>query len=205
MKLDATASFSIILVLLFSYLLGSIPFAYIVTRWKSGADIRNLGSKNAGATNVARTMGKIPGLMVLILDFAKGVGAVLLAQRWTESETWGAAAGFFAMLGHSFPVFLHFRGGKSVATGGGAFMILAPLAVLTSILVFIVTVSFVRVVAIGSVLAAACFPLFAWVYGGSPGVAAWGGVSASLIILRHKQDLFEGFRDLERKRDPRDA
>lgn len=205
MKLDTTASFSIILILLFSYLLGSIPFAYVVTRWKSGADIRDLGSKNAGATNVARTMGKIPGLIVLILDFAKGVTAVMLAHRWTESETWGAAAGFSAMLGHSFPVFLHFRGGKSVATGGGAFTILAPLAMLTSILVFILTVSFVRVVAIGSVVAAACFPFFAWIYGGSSGVVVWGGVSASLIILRHKQDLMEGFKDLGRKGDPRDA
>lgn len=205
MKLDTTQSSSVLLVLLLSYLIGSIPFAYLVTRWKTGEDIRNLGSKNAGATNVARTMGKIPGLLVLILDFAKGVIAVMLAQRWTGSEAWGAAAGFCAMLGHSFPVFLHFRGGKSVATGGGAFIILAPLAMLTSILIFILTVSFVRVVAIGSVIAAACFPLFAWIYGGTPGVVAYGGLSALLIIVRHKQDLIQGFKDLERKREPRDA
>lgn len=194
-----------VLILLISYFLGSIPFAYLVTRWKSGEDIRNLGSKNAGATNVARTMGKIPGLLVLILDFAKGVIAVILAQRWAGSDTWGAAAGFCAMLGHSFPVFLHFRGGKSVATGGGAFMILAPLAMLTSILVFILTVSFVRVVAIGSVLAAICFPLFSWIYGVTTGVVACGGLSALLIIVRHKQDLIEGFKDLERRREPHDA
>jgi acyl phosphate:glycerol-3-phosphate acyltransferase len=195
----------IVLILIAGYLLGSIPFAFVVTRWKSGKDIRDLGSKNPGATNVARTMGKVAGLIVLILDAIKGLAAVLLALSWTGSETWGAAAGFTAMLGHSFPVFLNFRGGKSVATGGGAFMILAPIVMLTSILIFIVTVSIVRVVAIGSVIAAAFFPLFAWIYDGTPGLVAWSSLSASLIILRHKQDLIQGLKELRRKPEARDA
>jgi glycerol-3-phosphate acyltransferase PlsY len=194
-----------ILILPGSYLLGSIPFAYLITRWKSGKDIRSMGSGNAGATNVARTMGKLSGLIVLILDAGKGIASVLVAQSWTGNDVWGAAAGFFAMLGHSYPIFLHFRGGKSVATGGGAFMTLAPLAMLGSIFIFIVTLSLVRIVAISSVIASASFPVLFWVFGGTPGLIAWAALSALLILYRHKQDLTEAFKEIQAKREPRDA
>ena len=105
-----------------AYFIGAIPFSYLITRWKTGGDIRNLGSRNVGATNVLRTSGKLPGLVALILDVGKGITAVYLGGALGGNEIWGAVGGFFAVVGHSFPVFLNFRGGKSVATGGGAFL-----------------------------------------------------------------------------------
>src|SRR3989442_772692 len=96
-----------------SYLIGSIPFSFLITRIMTGQDIRKMGSGNVGATNVARTTGKVPGILALLLDVGKGAACVFLVRACTQSLFWAAGAGFFAMLGHSFPIFLKFRGGKS--------------------------------------------------------------------------------------------
>jgi glycerol-3-phosphate acyltransferase PlsY len=188
-----------LILVLGSYLLGSVPFAYLITRLKTGKDIRQMGSGNVGATNVMRTTGKAAGLAALILDTGKGAAVVWLGTWLTGQPVWGAIAAFAAMVGHSFPVFLGFRGGKSVATGGGAFLVLSPFAMLCSIGVFILTVAAVRIVALGSILATACFPLFAWLFGTEKPVVLWGALSALLIVVRHHANIRRMLRGEEKR------
>ena len=154
-----------------SYLLGSIPFGYILVRLFRGQDIRRSGSGNIGATNVARSS---PGLgaLTLVLDAGKGLLAaylaILIANRTRESSDDNrlylmmSLAALFAILGHIFPVWLSFRGGKGVATAVGAFSLLAPYAMLGAVGVFLVVAFASRYVSLSSVAAAAVFPLFAW-------------------------------------------
>lgn len=182
-----------------AYFLGAIPFSYLITRWKTGGDIRNMGSGNVGATNVLRTTGKLSGLAALILDVGKGAAAVYLGRVLGGNEIWGAVAGFLAIVGHSFPVFLKFRGGKSVATGGGAFLVLCPLGIISAIAVFIVMLLIFRIVSLGSITASASFPLFAWLYGADKGIVIMGAISALWIILRHSENVVRLLRRTERK------
>lgn len=182
-----------------AYFIGAIPFSYLITRWKTGGDIRNMGSGNVGATNVLRTSGKLTALSALILDVGKGVAAVYLGRALGGNEIWGAVGGFFAVVGHSFPVFLNFRGGKSVATGGGAFLVLCPLGIISAIAVFILMLLIFRIVSLGSITASASFPLFAWLYGAEKGIVVWGAISALWIILRHSENVVRLLRRTERK------
>ena len=155
-----------VLVLAAVYLLGSIPFGYLIVRAKEGADVRETGSGGTGATNVSRRAGKLAGFVTLLLDAAKGALAVGLA-RWLAAPDfdvnwWVAAAAILAVLGHIFPVWLRFRGGKGVATGVGVFLALAPLAVAGAALIFILVVWATRYVSLGSISATAAFPLCVW-------------------------------------------
>jgi len=188
-----------ILVFLGAYLLGAIPFPYLLAKMKTGRDIRDMGSGNVGATNVMRTSGKLLGILTLILDVAKGATAVFAGQYFLRSEISGAVAGFFAMMGHAYPVFLGFRGGKSVATGAGAFLILSPLGILTSIGLFAILILFIRIVSLSSILAAAMFPVFAWMYGSNPWLVFWGAICAALIIFRHKPNIGRLLKGTERR------
>ena len=188
-----------ILPAILSYLIGSIPFSYLIARFITGKDIRGMGSGNVGATNVMRTTGKIPGVAALLLDVLKGAGCVWLAHVLTADPTTKAVCGFMAMLGHSFPLFLGFRGGKSVATGGGAFGALVPFAMLSSIGVFGIMLLSFRIVSLGSVAAAAAFPLFAWLYGADKGIILWSAISAALIIVRHHANIARLFQGAEPK------
>ncbi|HSP06465.1 MAG TPA: glycerol-3-phosphate 1-O-acyltransferase PlsY [Acidobacteriota bacterium] len=182
-----------------SYLLGSIPFSYLITRLKTGGDIRELGSGNVGATNVMRTSGKAAGMVALALDVCKGAAAVALARWWTGMELWGAVAGFSAAAGHSFPVLLGFRGGKSVATGGGAFLVLSPLGILCSIGLFGFMLASFRIVSLASMIASASFPLFAWIFGAGRGIILWGAATALLILVRHHANIKRLFQGTERR------
>src|SRR5262245_55836065 len=187
-------------ILLSAYLIGSIPFSYLVTRIMTGKDIRNLGSKNVGATNVMRTTGKIPGLIALVLDFLKGAGAVLLGRHFFPlSQSIPAACGFLSMIGHSYSLFLNFKGGKSVATGAGSFIVLAPLAIVSSLGVFAMMLFGIRIVSLASITGSAAFPVFAWLYGSSKSVIIWGALSAGLIIFRHHANIVRLFQGTERK------
>src|ERR671939_2055471 len=155
-----------VLVLLAAYLLGSIPFGYLIVRARTGADVRATGSGGTGATNVSRRAGKLAGVVTLLLDAAKGALAVLLA-RWLATDDfgvnwWVAAAAVLAVFGHCFPVWLGFRGGKGVATGVGVFLSLYPLAVACAGVIFILVVVLTRYVSLGSILATATLPLFVW-------------------------------------------
>lgn len=147
-----------------AYLLGSIPFGYLIVRLKTGSDIRATGSGNIGATNVLRTTGRIAGIVTLLLDFAKGYLAVWLAYRFTDGDPyWSSGAAVAVMLGHAYPVFLGFKGGKAVASSLGAFAFLTPAAIAAVVVVFVAAVALTRYISLGSILAAGLFPLAVWI------------------------------------------
>ncbi|MGH9667957.1 MAG: glycerol-3-phosphate 1-O-acyltransferase PlsY, partial [Bryobacteraceae bacterium] len=152
-----------VLALLLAYLLGGIPFGYLLVKWKTGGDVRTSGSGNIGATNVLRTTGRTAGVVTLLLDVAKGFCAVWLASALTGGSVfWTSAAALAVMAGHAYPVFLKFRGGKAVASFIGAFLYLTPLPLLAIVVVFVATVAWTRFISLGSILAAGCFPLGVW-------------------------------------------
>jgi glycerol-3-phosphate acyltransferase PlsY len=182
---------NILLTLLLAYLLGAIPFGYILVRLTTGGDVRATGSGNIGATNVLRTTGRTAGIVTLLLDIGKGFAAVWLASRFTEgSALWMSVAALALMAGHAYPVFLRFRGGKAVASWVGAFLCLTPAPLAATLVVFVVTVGASRYVSLGSVLAAGLLPLAVWLISHPPlPVVAAAFVAGAFIIWRHKPNL----------------
>jgi glycerol-3-phosphate acyltransferase PlsY len=163
-----------ILSIISGYLLGSIPTAYIVARMRKGIDIRNVGSRNMGGANVMREIGTHEGIFVGLIDIAKGAVAILIAQALNISELWVFGAGFAALVGHNFPVFAGFRGGKGSATVIGIFLVLAPLSMLVTLVIvaipFFTTRKFSAAILIGIALVVVGFvllPLFIWLFEGS--------------------------------------
>ena len=183
-----------------AYLLGSISFAVLVVRAKTGKDIRSEGSGNAGATNVLRSYGKKLALLVALADVAKGAAAVFLMRLVTADPRWAAAAGFAAILGHVFPLFYGFRGGKGVATAVGAFLALSPIALLVCLAVFLAIVATTRYVSLGSVVALALLPPVAGLFFHAPrAVVTAAGLTAVLILVKHLPNLKRLARGEERK------
>jgi glycerol-3-phosphate acyltransferase PlsY len=180
-----------LLVLPIAYLLGAIPFGYLLVRWKTGADVRSTGSGNIGATNVLRTTGRLAGVATLLLDIAKGYLAVWIAGRLTEqSPWWMSAAALAVMAGHAYPVFLKFKGGKAVASFVGAFLCLTPWALAAVAVVFIVTVAWTRHISMGSIVGAAVFPFGVWLLLQPPlPVIAAAIVAGTFIIYRHSSNV----------------
>jgi len=178
-----------------SYFLGSIPFGLILSKLFGGTDVRKTGSGNIGATNVIRAAGLLAGILTLILDTAKGAAAVLLAAKLSnDSATWMMIAGLAALVGHCFPVWLKFKGGKGVATAAGVFLVLCPAAFLGGVIVFILVVLFWRFVSLGSISAAAAMPLliyFFWApHHAPPLVITFGTLAAALLIVyKHNGNL----------------
>jgi len=179
-----------------SYLLGSLSFSLVVVWFLRRADVRKLGSGNAGATNVLRAAGRWPALLVLLLDIAKGVVPVRAAQALGAPVGVVAAAAFAVVVGHVFPVFFGFRGGKGVATGFGALVSLFPLAGSTALAIFALVVIATRFVSLGSVLSAAAVPGLSVLYsrcGWSPALPgsalALACACSGLVILRHAGNL----------------
>jgi glycerol-3-phosphate acyltransferase PlsY len=163
-----------ILSIIIGYLIGSIPTAYIVARKRKGIDIRDVGSRNMGAANVMREIGLHEGIFVVLIDVAKGAGAILIAQALNVSEPWVFGAGFAALVGHNFPVFAGFRGGRGTATVIGIFLVLAPQSALLTLVIvvipFFVTLRFSGAILIGVALGFVGFallPLFIWLLEGS--------------------------------------
>jgi len=181
-----------LLILAAAYLLGSIPFGYLLVRIFRGEDVRQSGSGNIGATNVSRKSPTL-GALTLVLDAAKGFLAVQIAFSFTphSAPRAMAAAALFAILGHMFPVWLKFRGGKGVATALGAFVRFSPLATLAAVIIFLVVVVISRRVSLGSIVTAMLFPSTIWLLHIStdPGVLALIGAVALLIIARHYQNI----------------
>ena len=172
-----------------SYLVGGIPFAHLVARGLGGADLRRSGSGNVGATNVLRVAGFPLACLAAALDAAKGAAAVAAAAGLGVGEGAQAAAGAAAVVGHVWPVWLRFRGGRGVAAACGAFAVLAPAATALAGAVFVLVVAVSRYVSLGSMLAAAALPLLAY---GAGSVAATVGTAAgvaALIVLRHRDNL----------------
>jgi acyl phosphate:glycerol-3-phosphate acyltransferase len=191
----AGLSVATLLLILAGYFLGSIPFGIILARILGGKDVREHGSGNIGAANVSRVVGPVAGVFTLLLDAAKGGAAVWLAARFTENNASAMIlAGLGALLGHCFPVWLRFKGGKGVATALGVFVELCPPAAFAALVLFLLVVAFWHYVSLGSLAAAAAMPLliyFLWAPGHAPPLVISLGTlfAAALIFYKHDANL----------------
>jgi glycerol-3-phosphate acyltransferase PlsY len=190
-----------LLTTLIAYLLGSIPFGYLIVHWQRGIDVRATGSGSIGATNVMRNLGIMGFVATFILDAGKGLLAVLLASKMTsENPTWVAAAAFAAVSGHCFPVWLKFRGGKGVATGVGVFIALAPWQVVLVLVIFAVVVAIWRYISLGSIVATAAFPVLVYLMKNPPIQVVLGAAGAAVIIIaRHNANIGRLLKGTENK------
>jgi glycerol-3-phosphate acyltransferase PlsY len=180
------------------YLFGSVPFALFVTRPR-GIDLRAAGSRNVGAANVLRTAGVAPAVAVMLLDGAKGATAVLIARLMTPDVAVVVAAGLAAIVGHVYPVWLGFRGGKGVAASAGVFAMLAPVATAIAALVFVVTVVVTRFISAGSIAGALALAVAAAVGSVPLPVAAGAMLAALLVVHRHRDNLSRLVAGTERR------
>jgi glycerol-3-phosphate acyltransferase PlsY len=190
---------AVLLIAAISYLLGSIPTGYLLVRLFRDEDIRSVGSGNIGATNVLRSGGKGLGAATFLLDMLKGCAAVWLGGALAGAlapdlalRDAQALAAISAVVGHMFPVWLHFRGGKGVATGFGVFLVASPLAALAAITVFAIVLLLSRFVSLASILGSASFPFFAWFLARgerTPFFIAAQVIVALLIIVKHHQNI----------------
>lgn len=180
-----------LLVPVLAYLLGAIPFGYLLVKWKTGSDVRSSGSGNIGATNVLRTTGRAAGVATLLLDIAKGYLAVWIAGRLTNhSPVWMSVAALAVMAGHAWPVFLSFHGGKAVASFVGAFLCLTPLPLLAVLVIFAGVVAFTRQISLGSISSATTFPLAVWlILQPAWPVMAASIVAGAFIIYKHSENI----------------
>jgi acyl phosphate:glycerol-3-phosphate acyltransferase len=187
--------FTVLLIPAVAYLLGSIPFGLLMAKLFGRGDVRKEGSGNIGATNVSRVAGPVPGILTLLLDGAKGAAAVLVAGRYSnDSAMWMVIAGLAALVGHCFPVWLKFKGGKGVATAAGVYLALCPPAFLSGLILFLLVAGFSRYVSLGSVAAAVAMPLlmyFLWApHHAPPPVITFGALAvAVLIVYKHDGNL----------------
>jgi len=188
-----------IVVIVIAYFLGSIPTGYLISKIVQGRDIRRFGSGNIGATNVGRAMGAKWGILTLVLDIAKGALAVLLARYVLDSNGAIAAAGVMAIGGHNFSLFLKFKGGKGVAIALGVFIAIAPKAVLPSLGVFVIMFLAFKFVSLGSVSAAAAFPLFTIIFGYPIEIIAGALIGGILIIIAHRSNIKRLIKHQENK------
>jgi glycerol-3-phosphate acyltransferase PlsY len=181
-----------------AYLIGSVPFALLLTR-RSAVDVRRLGSGNLGAANVLRASGVRAGVIVAVLDISKGAASVALATRIGGGPLTPALAGLAAIVGHIYPIWLKFKGGKGVATACGVFSVLTPLAVPPALVVFFVTVWRTKYISLGSILATIALPSIAHAMGAPPGtlIVAWS--AAALIIFRHRSNVMRLIGGKERR------
>lgn len=186
---------SFLLIIFFSYIIGSIPSAYIIAKLTKNIDIREYGSGNVGATNVIRVVGKFQGIFVLLIDFLKGFISVYFISNLHLNETWivgdvGAdvlrsGAALFVILGHVYTIFLGFKGGKGVATGAGAFIALSPYSALCSIVLFLVSLSITKVVSISSIIASFFLPIFLLLGKAPYQFIIIGFLASAIIIVKH--------------------
>jgi acyl phosphate:glycerol-3-phosphate acyltransferase len=177
--------------LIIAYLIGGIPFGFLLVKLTTGKDVRAEGSGNIGATNVLRTTGRAVAVATLILDIAKGYIAVLIAAKLTGNDpTWMSACALAVIAGHAYPVFLKFKGGKAVASFIGAFLYLAPLPLAAALVVFVVVVVATRHISAGSVIAAAAFPFGLWLIDHPPPAVFLASlVAGAFIVYRHRANL----------------
>jgi glycerol-3-phosphate acyltransferase PlsY len=180
-----------LLSILIAYLLGGIPFGYLLVRLSTGKDVRAQGSGNIGATNVLRTTGRGIAVLTLLLDVAKGYFAVWIAGWLTnESAIWMSAAALAVMAGHAYPVFLGFKGGKAVASCTGAFLYLTPLPMAAAAFIFVITVAVTKYISAGSILAAATFPFGVWlILHPSIYVFLASLIAGAFIVWRHSANI----------------
>jgi acyl phosphate:glycerol-3-phosphate acyltransferase len=184
--------------IVFGYLLGSIPFALLLTR-RQGIELRDVGSRNPGAANVLRSAGIGPAVAVMLLDAAKGAVSVAAARLMSDEVAVATSAGLAAIVGHIYPVWSGFRGGKGVAASAGVFAVLAPLATAIAALVFVATIAATRFISAGSIAGALALPVAAAV-GDLPNPVVAGTLLASAIVLvRHRENLSRLMAGTERR------
>ena len=174
-----------------AYLIGAVPFGYLLVKLLRGGDVRASGSGNIGATNVLRTSGRTLGIVTLILDIAKGFVAVwIMAVLTDHSMFWTSLAALAVMAGHAFPVFLGFQGGKAVASFIGAFLYLAPLPLAAVLILFVAVVAVTGYISLGSIMAAAAFPIGVWIVM-HPGweLVLVAIIAGAFVVYRHKSNL----------------
>ncbi len=193
-----------LLAVLAAYLMGSIPFAQLLSK-RRGIDLRRVGSGNVGASNVLRTLGVRPAVLAMMLDAVKGTVAVLIAQRLTNGVAAPVAAGLASMIGHVYPVWLRFRGGKGVATAAGAFAVLTPVAAVAAVGAFLLTVALTRFISVGSMVAA--LTLAAWaIASDAPRIVEVGAaIGAVLVLIGHRTNLLRLVAGTERRVGQRNA
>jgi len=180
------------------YLAGSVPFAFLLAR-RRGVDLRRAGSGNVGAANVLRTNGVPDAVAAMCLDAAKGAVAVLVAQRLSDGPAAPVAGGLAAVIGHVYPVWLGFRGGKGVATAAGVFLVLAPIAVAGAGAVFALAIWMTRYISVGSMAAAVTLAVTAAALDVPTAVAAGAATSAVIIVYRHRGNLARLVAGTERR------
>jgi len=177
------------LVVFAAYLIGSIPFAFLLARRWSAADLRQVGSGNLGAANVMRASGVTAGVLVAILDITKGACSVVLAERLSGNAAAPAVAGLAAIVGHIYPVWLRFRGGKGVATACGVFSVLTPLAIPPALAIFLITVALTKYISLGSLLATIALPPLAYAMGSPAPAVIAAFAAAAIIVFRHRSNV----------------
>jgi glycerol-3-phosphate acyltransferase PlsY len=187
------------LAILLAYLIGSVPFALLLARRWGARDLRRVGSGNLGAANVLRASGLKAGILVAVLDILKGALSVFLAERLSASPAAPAAAGLAAIVGHIYPVWLRFRGGKGVATACGVFSMLTPLAVPPALAIFAATVWATKYISLGSVAASLALPPLAYATASPLPVELAVCAAAALIVFRHRSNLWRLRAGTERR------
>jgi glycerol-3-phosphate acyltransferase PlsY len=182
-----------------SYLLGSVSFSIVIAKWVKGIDIRQHGSGNAGATNTLRVLGKGPGILVFVLDIAKGVAAVLIGRVLGENEWIPVLCGLAAIIGHNWPIWFRFKGGKGIATTVGVVATLAFLPALCAGIVAIATIALTRYVSLGSLLFAALTPLFISIFYFSVPLLCASLLICIFAFVRHRTNIVKLFQGTENK------
>jgi glycerol-3-phosphate acyltransferase PlsY len=188
-----------VLPILFGYGVGSLPLGYFVASRAKGIDLRRVGSGNVGAANAYRSAGLAAAIIVILVDVAKGASSVFFAARFATGAADPVAAGIAAIIGHVYPVWLRFHGGKGVATACGVFWMLAPLATAISATVFVLVVWLTRYVSLGSIVATVALPPLALLTDKSLAVVIGAGVAAIVIVQRHRANLARLQQGVERR------
>lgn len=180
-----------LIALVVAFLVGGIPFGYVLVRWKTGEDVRESGSGNIGATNVLRTTGRAVAIATLLLDIGKGLFAVWLADKLSAgSPVWMSLAALAVMAGHAYPVFLKFHGGKAVASFIGAFLYLTPIPMIAALVLFVIVVAATKQISMGSIVAAGSLPLGTWLIEHPPWIVFVATLAAAVfLIIRHHANI----------------
>lgn len=179
----------IVVLMIVAYILGSIPNALWIGKVFKGIDVREHGSKNTGSTNAARVLGAKLGILTLILDISKGAIPTLIATMLLDSSISVILVGICAILGHSFSIFMKFKGGKAVATTVGVFIVLVPGAILLAAVIFFLVFGITRYVSLSSMIGAISLPIWIIIFYKNIPLTIFGIIIAILIIVRHKSNI----------------